>query len=81
MAQTSAEKLEHTGPAEKERVVTVPQREQLSSTASRLCQKEQSRLFRAPYCKGGESQGEGEPHIGEKGGRQSGSMDRKGWTP
>ena len=27
MAQASAEKLEHTGPAEKERVVSVPQRE------------------------------------------------------
>ena len=32
MAQTSAEKLEHTGPAEKERVVSVPQREQLART-------------------------------------------------
>ena len=27
MVQASAEKLEHTGPAEKERVVSVPQRE------------------------------------------------------
>ena len=32
MAQASAEKLEHTGPAEKERVTSVPQREQLAST-------------------------------------------------
>ena len=32
MAQASAEKLEHSGPAEKERVVSVPQREQLAST-------------------------------------------------
>ena len=32
MAQASAEKLEHTGPAEKERVASVPQREQLAST-------------------------------------------------
>ena len=32
MAQASAEKLEHTGPAEKERVVSVPQREQLART-------------------------------------------------
>ena len=31
MAQASAKKLEHTGPAEKERVVSVPQREQLAS--------------------------------------------------
>ena len=31
-AQASAEKLEHTGPAEKERVASVPQREQLART-------------------------------------------------
>ena len=30
MAQASAEKLEHTGPAKKERVASVPQREQLA---------------------------------------------------
>ena len=32
MAQASAEKREHTGPAEKKRVASVPQREQLAST-------------------------------------------------
>ena len=32
MVQASAEKLEHTGPAEKKRVVLMPQREQLAST-------------------------------------------------
>ena len=32
MAQVSAEKLEHTGPAKTERVALVPQREQLAST-------------------------------------------------
>ena len=32
MAQILAEKLEHTGPAKKERVTLVPQREQLTST-------------------------------------------------
>ena len=32
MAQASAEKFEHTGPAEKERVASVPQREQLACT-------------------------------------------------
>ena len=32
MAQASTEKLEHTGLAEKERVVSVPQTEQLAST-------------------------------------------------
>ena len=31
MAQASAKKLEHTGPAEKERRDTAPQREQLAS--------------------------------------------------
>ena len=31
MAQASAEKLEHTGPAEKKRMASVPQREQLAS--------------------------------------------------
>ena len=31
MAQALAEKLEHTGPAEKERVASVPQRKQLAS--------------------------------------------------
>ena len=32
MAQALAEKLEQTGPAENERVASVPQREQLAST-------------------------------------------------
>ena len=32
MAQASSEKLEHTRPAEKERVASVPQREQLART-------------------------------------------------
>ena len=32
MAQASAEKLEHTGPAEKKRVASMPQSEQLAST-------------------------------------------------
>ena len=32
MAQASAEKLEHTGPAEKKKVASVTQREQLAST-------------------------------------------------
>ena len=32
MTQASTEKLQHTGPAEKERVASVPQRKQLAST-------------------------------------------------
>ena len=31
MAQASVEKLEHTGPAKKEKVTSVPQREQLAT--------------------------------------------------
>ena len=51
MAQASAEKLEQTGPAEKERVASVPQREsRWQGCRSRPCQneKEQSRLSRVP---------------------------------
>ena len=33
MVQTSAEKLEHTGAAENERMTSVPQSEQLASTS------------------------------------------------
>ena len=54
-------KLEHTGPAEKEKVASVQQRKQLASTVrrSRPCQKEkeQSHLSRVPDHEGGESQG------------------------
>ena len=48
MAQALSEKLEHTGPAEKERVASVPQRESSrQARRSRPCQKEkeQSRYF------------------------------------
>ena len=41
MAQASAEKFEHTGPAKKERVASVPQREQLASTPEPPLPKEQ----------------------------------------
>ena len=39
MAQASVEKLEHAGPAKKERVVSVPKREQLSNTPEPLLLK------------------------------------------
>ena len=72
MAQASAVKLEHTGPAEKNWKVR----------QTRLCQKEkeQSRLSRAPDSEGGESQGEREPHLGEREEDQSRSTEWKGWT-
>ena len=40
MVQASAEILEHAGPAEKERVVSVPQREQLANTPEPPFRKE-----------------------------------------
>ena len=57
-----------TAPAEKERVASVPQREQLASTPEPPFQKEkeQSRLSRAPDHEGGGSQGERELHFGER---------------
>ena len=80
MAQASAEKLEHTGPAEMERVASVPQREQLARTSQPPLPKEKSRLSKAPDHEGVENQGGQELHLGEKQGDQSESMERKGWT-
>ena len=80
MAQASAEKLEHTGPAKNERVVSVPQREQLARRRSRPCQKEkeQSRLSIAPDHEVGKSQGEREPHLGEREGIRARAWSGKG---
>ena len=79
MVQASAEKLEHTGPAEKERVASVPQREQLQERRSRPCQKEkeQSRLSRVQD-HGGKNHGEQEPHLGEKEGIRARAWSGKG---
>ena len=75
MAQVLSEKLEHTGPAEKERVASVPQRES-SRQARRSClcqkEKEQSRQCKASDCEGGR-----EPHLGENEGDQSESIKRR----
>ena len=46
-----------------------------------LCQKEQSRQSVVPDHKRGESQGEREPHLGEREGDQSESIEWKEWTP
>ena len=68
MAQASAEKLEHTGPTEKERVTSVPQRERaVGKNAGAALEKEQSRLSRVPDHEGGESQG----------GRERGGSERE----
>ena len=79
MVQALAEKLEYTGPTEKERVASEPQREQLTSTPEPPLPigNEQSHLFKAPDREVGEIQGEREPHLGERKGDQSGSMKRK----
>ena len=68
MVHISAEKLEHTGPAEKEKEASVPQKEiSWQVRQSRLCQreKEQSRQSKALDRIIGESQGEREAHFGE----------------
>ena len=82
MVQASAEKLAHTGPAEKE----WPRSHRESSwqvCRSRFCQKEkeQSRQSRISNYEGRETQGGREPHLGEREGDQSGSMKKKGCTP
>ena len=48
-----------------------------------LCQKEKEliRQSKVPDRKVGESQGERELHLGERGGDQNRSMERKRWTP
>ena len=56
MVEALAEKLEHSGPAEKNRVASVPQSENSWQVhQSSLCQKEmeQSCLLKAPDCKVG----------------------------
>ena len=95
MAQASAEKFEHTRPAEKERVASVP----LSFSAgswragrhresswqvrqSRLCQKKkkQSHQFRAPD-REGERVKVSESRILAREGDQSENTESRGWTP
>ena len=83
MAQASAEKLEHTGPAEKKRVASMPHREQLANTPESPLPKGKGTkpLVQRTRSGGGENQGEQEPHLGEKEGDQSENMKKKEWTP
>ena len=78
----SAEKLEHTGPAEKE-WSRCHRESNWQVCHSHLCQKEkeQGRQSRVPDREGGEGQGEREPHLGEKEGDQNESTERREWTP
>ena len=75
MAQASAGKLEHTGPTEKVRVASVSQREQLASMPEPPLPKEkqQSRLSWVSDHEGEESQGDQEPHLGEREGIKPGA--------
>ena len=43
MAQASAEKLEHTGPAEKERVASAPQRADGKNAGAALAKRKRNR--------------------------------------
>ena len=84
MAQASVEKLEYTGPADKERVASVPQREQLAGTPEPLLPKGK----RTAVCP--EHQivrwerfmvSESRTLARKKRENQIGSMERKRWTP
>ena len=64
--QASAEKLEPTGPAEKSSFIATERAVgKYTRAAFAEMKKEQSRLSKAPDRKGGESQGEQEPHLGK----------------
>ena len=75
MAQASVEKLEHIGPAEKERVASVPQREQLARTPEPPLPKGKGPSVQSTRSLGGKSQGEQEPHLGER----EGSVRARAW--
>ena len=75
--QASAEKLEHTGLAEKKGVASVPQRA-VGKYAKPPLPKEESRLSRSPDRKVEESQGKRQTYLGEREGVQSGKMGKGG---
>ena len=79
MAQASAEKLEQTEPAEKERVASVPQRKQLASTSEPPLPEGKGTEYQ--IMRRGETQDGREPHLDERKGDQSKRMRRNGWTP
>ena len=83
MAQASAEKLDILGLLRRKEWSQCHRESRWQVFGSRLCQKvkEKCHLSRAPDHEGGESQGEREPHLGEREGDQSESIERKGWTP
>ena len=72
MAQALAEKLEHTGPAEKERVASVPERAVGKNAGAAFAKRKRNRAVcpKHQIMRGGESQGGREPHLGERGGSE-----------
>ena len=67
-----SKKLERTGPAEKERVASVPQREQLARTPELLLPKGKGTELSVQSTRSwrGDSQGGREPHRRERGGSE-----------
>ena len=63
MVQASAEKLEHTGPGEKERVASVPQSEQSARTPEPPLPKGRGTELSVASTR---SLGGREPHLGER---------------
>ena len=83
MAEASAEKLEHDGPAEKERVASAPQRKQLASTPelSLPTRKGTGPSIQSTKWRGGrESQGKPELLLGERGGSKREHGEER-WIP
>ena len=82
MAQASAENLEHTGPVEKERVASVPQRAVGKNAEATLAKRKRNRAVYPEYqIMRGESQDGRELHLGKSEGDQSESMEWEGCTP
>ena len=83
MAQALAEKLEQTRPAGKERVASVPPREQLESTPEPPLPKGKGTepSVQSTRSWGGERVKVSESKVGERKGNWSETMRRKAWTP
>ena len=84
MAQASAEKLEQTEPAEKERSgLSATERAVGKYARTAFSKRKKNRSVCPEYqiTRGGESQSGREPELDEKEEDQSESMKRKKWTP
>ena len=83
MARISAKKLKETGPTEKERVASLPQRAVGKYAGAAFAKRKRNRAVCPEYqiVRGGESQGEREPQLGGREGDQRERMRRKEWTP